>query len=292
MRRPATYVRTAFAAWALSAALLGAAGFAASVAHASSAPASGELARLYRQGVRRFDAGDWAGAEAAWDSLVSMGVRSADVWYDIGCAAFKRGDLGRAILAWERARRLAPRDDDVRANLALARTLLADQQLVVRRGRIRRALTWVPDHLSDAEMHRLADAFLVLACALGVLLAWRRRPGVQRFWRRVSMLSPGRLFGLGVTGDLVLATSVAAALFVLTETTVTLRERAEAARRDAVVVVDEAPAYAAPDAGSTHQFDLHAGTRVRLGRRRGAWVEVRLPGDLSGWIRLDAVEAI
>ena len=219
-------------------------------------------------------------------------MRSADVWYNIGCAAFERGDLGRAVLAWERARRLAPRDADVRANLELARSLLVDHELVERPGRVRRLLTWVPDHLSDSEMHRLADAFFVLACALGVLLVWRRRPAVRTLWRRVSVVSPGRLLGLSTTGDLVLATVTAALLFGLTLGTVTWRERAAAARRDAIVTSESVAAYAAPDAGSTHQFDLHAGTRVRLGRTRGRWVEVRLPGDVSGWVRRDAVEAI
>src|SRR5258705_237395 len=60
-------------------------------------------------------------AAVAYERLIQSGRASAAVYFNLGNAWFKSGQLGRAIAAYRRAESLTPRDPDVRANLQFAR---------------------------------------------------------------------------------------------------------------------------------------------------------------------------
>src|SRR6266404_5247545 len=64
-----------------------------------------------------YDAGKFAEAAAAYEKIEP---KTAYVDYNLGNAWFRQGKLGLAILNYERARRLAPRDPDILANLKFA----------------------------------------------------------------------------------------------------------------------------------------------------------------------------
>ncbi|HHY83995.1 MAG TPA: tetratricopeptide repeat protein [Verrucomicrobia bacterium] len=70
--------------------------------------------RLYEQG--RFKE-----AAAAYQELLNSGFTSPAVYFNLGNAFFKSGQLGAAIAAHREAQRLAPRDPDIEANLRFIR---------------------------------------------------------------------------------------------------------------------------------------------------------------------------
>jgi len=58
--------------------------------------------------------------------LIKNGYENGPVHYNLGNAYFRRGDLGRAILSYERACLLIPRDNDLAFNLSHARNQTQD----------------------------------------------------------------------------------------------------------------------------------------------------------------------
>jgi len=64
-----------------------------------------------------YDAGKYADAAAAFAHITP---KTAAVFYNLGNAQFRLEQLGRAVLAFERARQLAPTDPDILANLRFA----------------------------------------------------------------------------------------------------------------------------------------------------------------------------
>ncbi len=61
--------------------------------------------------------------------LIENGPENGQVYYNLGNAYFRRGDLGRAILSYERARLLIPRDGDLVFNLSHARNQTRDASI-------------------------------------------------------------------------------------------------------------------------------------------------------------------
>lgn len=72
-------------------------------------------------GQRAFERGDYGEAVAAFRAAVDLGADSADVHLHLGNAWYRMGQEGQAALAFEKALRHRPGDDDARANLALVR---------------------------------------------------------------------------------------------------------------------------------------------------------------------------
>lgn len=266
----------------------------ASMASAQPQPASvvDVPADAFAQANSLYEKGEYEEAIDIYLQLERAGVQTSDLYYNLANAYYKTEALGYAILYYERARRLAPRDQDIRQNLTLAQSLIGDTQFVVRHGRIRRMLLWWHDKLSAGESFVTLSIVYLLLTASVLLFVFRRVPLVQSMYRKISLASPGRFLGLDSSQDMVLAICTFALLTGMIGLSAFSKYDAETSRTQAVVVVEEVPVYSGPSESATHQFNISQGTNARIAETRPGWIEIKLPGDLTGWIRLDAVERI
>jgi tetratricopeptide (TPR) repeat protein len=93
--------------------------------HALAAVAEGPSALFIRANGLYGDA-RYAEAAGTYEQILAGGVESGAVQFNLGNAYLKAGDVGRAVLAYEHARRLVPGDPDLVANLSFARDLAHD----------------------------------------------------------------------------------------------------------------------------------------------------------------------
>jgi len=247
---------------------------------------------VFAAGNAAYEAGDFDAAVAEYLRLVAQGAVHRDLYYNLGNAYYRSGDLGRAVLYYERALRLTPRDDDVQANLSVVRSLLRDREFQQKSSRVARALLWVPRQLSTGEFFALTSALYLLFCTVALAFVLRHTRLVSRLYARLSMLSPGRLLGLSKAQDFALAMALVGVVCAATAYAALGKDRTEAARRDAVVVDEEVAVYSGPSREATLQFKIHEGTIVRADETRAGWVEIALPGDLSGWVPVETLERI
>jgi tetratricopeptide (TPR) repeat protein len=292
MRRArGSFIAAALCSIVLIAGVVGPADASAGSASASLTP--GKAAEVFAEANARYEKGDYEEAIRLYNELVEGGVNEADLYYNLGNAYYKNGEIGRAVLSYERAKRFAPRDKDLKSNLELLNTLLRDKQFVRRRNRFLGALVWAYRDLSLDEILVLSSVLYLLLAVLLAAFIFRSRPAVQAVQRRMSMLSPGRLLGLSMRQDFIAAIVVVSLLFAAAAGMSAKKIAEERSRTQAVVVAKEAMVFSAPSEDSTLQFRIHEGTRVKLEEEpRNGWVRITLPGGLSGWIRSSAAERI
>jgi tetratricopeptide (TPR) repeat protein len=288
MRRPRER-KVLFAA--LAAAVIGAALFGVLLRPASSEPAAG-LTEIFARGNSLYEGGDYEGAIEQYSSLVAKGVHRSDLYYNLANSYYKTGDLGHAVLYYERARRLAPRDGDVRENLALVRAQLRDKQFVREENRLVSGLAWPRHNLNAGEMRLAASLCYVALCFLGIVFVLRDTRWVSSVYRYASYASLGRLAGLSKTQDLIAAVTLAALLFLSTGMSAQQKARSEKGRRAAVVVAEEVAVMSGPTDDATLQFKIHEGTLVEVSDQRGVWMRIALPGGLSGWVSVSSAERV
>src|SRR6187401_894746 len=84
------------------------------------APAADALNK-FETGNKLYEERKFAEAAAAYQGIVDSGLGSPALYFNLGNALFKSGQNGRAIVAYQRAAQITPRDPDVRANLQFAR---------------------------------------------------------------------------------------------------------------------------------------------------------------------------
>lgn len=206
---------------------------------------------------------DLATAKARYQKLLEAGLGGADLLFNLGTAHLAAGELGPAVLYLERARRLSD-DDDIEANLALARKQQVDQ--VVGEDNAL-PFTW-----------RLADAVNEPAVSIAFLVTWWLGFAALVWWRRAGgALLPGLAAGALLTAGLVLGGLVATHAWV---------------RRSVVEAVVIAPVVQVrefPGDGARTSFEVHAGLKVRVMESSGAWARVRLPNALEGWAPREAL---
>ena len=266
---------------------------AVSCATAVAQPAQPETpVTIFQRANALYDGGEYERAAELYVQLVDAGMADASLFYNLGNAYYKLGAIGPAVLYYERARRLEPRDGDVNANLSLTRSLLRDRQFIDEAGLFRRVLLWPHRNLSTRETVVLASVWYLLLTLATLGFVLRDSLVVSRIYRTLSMASPGRLLGLEKPSDFALAICTTLVLTAATSASAYGKYRAETLRPEGVVLQEEVSVFSGPSDESTLQFKVHEGTVLRIGGVRTHWVQVRLPGGLSGWIRSNTVERI
>lgn len=211
-----------------------------------------------------YAAGKFPAAIAGYESLVKDRQWNPTLFYDLGNAYFRTGDLGRAILNYERALALDPNQPEARANLRLVRDQTRALELNP---------AWPEAHLSfltrDQFTWLAIICFWGAAAILGGLYFARRRAVV---WIFALLLLGAIAAGAGYT------------VYTL-ETGTTGRDLAIVTQKDV-----QARLATAESAGTV--LALPAGSEIKILSTRGAWSYAVLPNELRGWIPAPAAEPV
>ncbi len=228
--------------------------------------------QLYQQANALYQDGKVAEARDLYELVLSNGYVSGDLLYNLGNAYYRLGDLGRAILNYERARRIMPGDDDLRHNLQLANLRVVD-----RIEPTPRLFLWdwwdsIKGSLSTQSAVWLAFGFFVLLAAAAITMMVVRTYAVRRA---------------------ALMTGVAATLFLAFNIVLVVQKVSDDTRQDeAVVVAAITTVKNSPDARSTDAFVLHAGVKVRVIDSVEEWIQIRLADGKVGWMERGAAVTI
>ncbi len=223
-----------------------------------------------------FEAANAAYADGRYDEAATIYQSlldeqpNATLYYNLGNARFKQGELAQAILSYERALRLKPNYKDAKYNLAFAQSRIVDnipeQDFFLS--------SWartVRNQLSERTWIRLSIGLFILALA-GLLLfllgraMWVRKTAFHTAWIAL-------LFSL-VTGL----------------NAASLHNR-DTLRNEAIITQGVVNAKSSPDRSGTDLFTLHEGTKVTIRETIGEWVNVHV-GSNEGWIRNSNLERI
>jgi hypothetical protein len=227
---------------------------------------------LFLRGNALYQQGKYADAREAYQQILKEGYVSGEVFFNLGNTYYKEGDIARAILNYERARKFMPGDDDLLHNLQLANLQIADRIEPAPRLFIWDFWDGLRQSISlDAATWLTFGAYLFLISCIGLFVVSRK------YARRKLALLGG-----------------AVSLFVLliSATIVTVKINKVHSTDDAVVMAQITTAKNSPDDRSSDAFVLHAGVKVRITDRVNDWLKVRLADGKVGWLQETAVDTI
>jgi len=205
--------------------------------------------------------GKFADAAAGYDRLVQSGQRSASLYFNLGNAFFKSGQVGRAIAAYRQAQLLTPRDPDIRANLQFARNQVQGPTLA--------STAWQrwSGRLSLNEWTLLAAGSLWLFLLLLALLQWRPR--------LIRPLRNGAL-ALGLA-TLLLCSCLGAIVYE------------DQSNRVAIVIAPETVVRVGPLDTAPNAFTVRDGAELRVLDKREDWLQVTTGPQRNGWVQRQQV---
>ena len=211
---------------------------------------------------QEYAAGDFKAAIADYEALVRSGQDTANLFYNLGNAYFRKSDFGRAILNYERALALEPHPPEAEANLRIAR----DEA---------RALELLPTSSERLLAFATVNQYVILAAitfwftifAIATLIFNRRRSAFT-----FSILSLSIL---------------AAAIVPIYQLS-----HGKTGRGLAIVIGDNVEARLATADNANRVLTLPAGSEIQIVSQRGDWIYAVLPNNLHGWMPANSVEAV
>jgi tetratricopeptide (TPR) repeat protein len=226
----------------------------------------------YAQAGQLYSSGDYSGAAAVYRKLFDDGYRSEDMLYNAGNAFFKIGDNASAILFYERARLIAPADEDINYNLQIARSRVTDKFETVPELFFVRWFNFI-SLLTPTNTWAVAALLLFLATLLFavIFLTKARASGrLLSFWLSLTTLVLSVIFiALAINNNYLINKN-----------------------RNAVVTCSIVTGRSEPGENSSELFVIHSGTTVSVEKELGNYLEVQLPDGNKGWIRGECLEKI
>jgi tetratricopeptide (TPR) repeat protein len=259
-RRPVPRAFTAHAL-GLAALVLASLAFNPGAAHARGGEAK-ENAGIYNRANEYFAAKDYRNALKLYRELVERGVENASLYFNLGNTYFKAGDLGYAVLYYEKSLALAPFDRDIRANLGYARRSLKERVRPLYNERLYAFFRSFSALLKPGAIAYIELFFFLLSVGVANLAFFMP-------YARSKLKRP-------------LYTCLA--LFALSAFSLLWYAGYEKNHPRGIVVEKQVLVLGAPIAESEALFTLYEGTEMRVREARGDWARVSVADGREGWV--------
>lgn len=225
---------------------------------------------LFTSASVKYDGADYKGAVEDYGAILNTGFEGVEIYYNLGNAYFKGGEVGRAIASYRRALKLNPRDEETKTNLAFAKQFTIDR-------------------LEYPQVNFFASLFR------GILSAFNAE---EAFWIWTILLwGTLCLWGLHFLSRhrtrvfVTLATILVCLLLIISIPTAARIYNQETETRG-VLTSPEAKIYSGPGEDFTLQFTGHEGLEFSIDERREAYCRITLDNGVKGWVKSEAVEVI
>jgi tetratricopeptide (TPR) repeat protein len=229
-----------------------------------------EPEQRFLQGNQYYEAKVYDSAVTAYEAVLADGYESAPVYFNLGNAYFRNGELGPAVLNYLRAQRLEPADPDIAANLDFAKRFTSVQMEGVKLNPISSLLESLVAPYRLNTLAWVASACFILTIGLLIL----------RF---------GFGFGNGLT-----RVGIALALLLLFSASLltTVKYNRDYLTRRAVIVADECIVRTGPTKNSEKELDAAPGLIVEILSESGDFYNVLFENKRRGWVRKDLIAVV
>jgi len=223
--------------------------------------ATADIKSAFQEANTSYRTGDYAKAAAQYENLVQQNIHFSAIYYDLGNTYVRLGHLSKAILNFEKALRLDPRNNDIRHNLSYTRGLL-EYRVEDSRNWYLKASEHILKYITEEEINSVVLGVIFVFLVGGIFGFVTGRGSFWSAWQRfvfIMLLSVGLVaFGKQVQSNLI---------------------------RDAIVMQKECEARYGPSEHDQVAFRMGEGIKVFVVDRREDWSRVLLTNGDSGWVK-------
>ncbi len=212
--------------------------------------------------------GEYDQAILEYGKVIEGGFESGNIYYNLGNCYFKKGELGRALLNYEKAGLFIPNDSDLKSNYEYTRTLLN----IVAESDSMNMFVRLFNKLFSQSSINFQTILLAVFFALFFLFLI-----LNRFFSALRRFSKPLLAFL-----LLMCIITGASLFW----------KINYLKKGAIVLTKEAEARFAPLEGATIYFKLTQGSRIEVIEKVDNWYRVKRSDGKIGWVSSLSLELI
>jgi tetratricopeptide (TPR) repeat protein len=207
-----------------------------------------------------------------YNKLINQGYEGASLYYNLGNAHYRLGNVGFAILYYEKALKLSPSDEDAKHNLAIAKLNIKDKV----------------DELPQFFIFNIWEGLLASFSVSGWTMI------VYIIFILLLLAVIGYFFSRSVTQQRI-SFFVGVGFLVLLFSSISLlavKMNKEFNIKNGIIVENIVTVKSSPDSSSKDEFVIHEGLKVRLEDKVDEWVKIRLADGKIGWIKEISIQII
>jgi tetratricopeptide (TPR) repeat protein len=219
---------------------------------------------------RFYDDGSYKDAALLYERLISQGVTSGNIYYNLGNAYYKMGKIGKALLNYERAKKFIPDNEDLFANVSFMKSALDVEQPQETYSLYQKIWRGIRGAVSVSAWFVIsAVLFFSICLILGI--------GFMDYRFRAKSHT--------IAGTL---------LFVFILSFVCFIDAYSSGKnfKEGIIISREADVRYSPSYSGVVAFKLVEGMKAQIIRKQDAWTHIRLNKEKSGWVESEAIEAV
>jgi len=221
---------------------------------------------IFYKAALYYEMGKYDEAITQYSSLLALGVESGPIYYNLGNCYFKKGNLGRAILNYEKGKRIIPRDGDLISNEEYAKALVRENPGEPSRTWYQKIADEIFDSVSIDELTILLSTTYLLS--IMILIAGFYLGPVKRY-QKILLTVLVLIFAMSGLG---------------------FYKKNSLLGKEAIVIEEKSEAKFEPFDRATVHFILCEGREVQILTSMRDWVKIKREDKKAGWVKASSIE--
>ena len=222
--------------------------------------------QLFEKANKAYNNSDYTSAITLYDSILTIGLESSELYYNLGNCHYKAQNWANAIWHYEKSLKLE-RNDKTIQNLELANLKIIDRiedipQLFYKK--------WWSSFISifNTFSWQLISILIIwLALTIKILSQFTN-------YKKEHFLSI--LYSLAIISVLTTYSSY----------------QSKITKKEAIIFTSSVVVNSAPTTNSTNLFSLHSGSKIEILDTIGEWINIKIANGNSGWILQNSIKEL
>jgi tetratricopeptide (TPR) repeat protein len=226
--------------------------------------AAQDVNELFKKANRSYMKEHFKDAALKYQDIIQEGFVSSNVYYNLGNCYFRMKDYGKAILFFERAKRLDPSNESINLNLKIANLKIVDKIKPLPEFFIFSIIKKLAIGQSADTYSYIGVSFIWIGLLLVVALFMNNKISIKK---------------LAFAGAIVCLIMVVSSFYLAHESNKYLKKTNEG-----IVLAPSVYVKSSPDTESLDAFILHEGTKFTILDNLSSWTKIKIANGNIGWI--------
>ncbi len=228
--------------------------------------------KVFDQANQLYNDGKYEQAIEKYHAILNAKFESPELYYNLGNAYAKLDELGEAVYYFEKAKKLAPDDEDIQNNLFFVKNMVVDDITPLPEIGLNAFLNKISTQLNVNQWAKLAVGMSVLFVLMFLLYHFTYQSLLKRIF---------------FTGILLAIFLFSASIYFAFHQDNYLKNNQEA-----IVFVNEVTIKSEPLDKGENIFLLHEGTKVVVLETVDNWKKIKIADGKVGWIKSDKIRVL
>ena len=215
--------------------------------------------QLFKKANKAYNNSDYTSAITLYDSILTIGLESSELYYNLGNCHYKAQNWANAIWHYEKSLKLE-RNDKTIQNLELANLKIIDR------------IEEIPQLFYKKWWSSFISLFNTFSWQLiSILIIWLALT--------IKILSQFTNY----KKEYFLSILYSLALISIFATYSSYQKNIT--KKEAIIFTSSIVVNSAPTTNSTNLFSLHSGSKIEILDTIGEWINIKIANGSSGWIK-------